>query len=357
MKGVSMIFPYRQPRRSLSSRCAVAAALAAAFALGAGAQTPPPGASGNAGPEASTKPDLANQARMGFPDKVTGYMDLTYSVVRGYRPLKLDLYVPAGVAARPAVIWIHGGGWAGGSPRQPLGPYSDWRIVLERLAARGYVVAGATYRLSGEAKFPAAIQDIKTLTRWLRANAAEIGVDPGRIGVWGESAGGQLAALLGTSCGAKELEGLADPSVSSCVQAVADWYGPTDFSQMDSQLIPKGMKHDTPQSAESNYLGCQLSRCAPASMQLANPIAYVSAKTPPFLIMHGDADTAVPPKQSQILYDALRAKGVPAQLIYVPGANHIFAGATKAQYENALDTVFRFFDDKLAKASSTSATH
>lgn len=323
----------------------VALGLFAVAASIAGAQNAPPGAPN---PAAAAKLDLATQAHLNYPGGVIGYMDVTYSVVRSYRPLKLDLYVPANGTARPAVVWVHGGGWAGGSPRQALGPYPDWRIVLASLAARGYVVVGATYRFSGEAKFPAAIADIKASVRWLRTNASMIGVDPDRIGVWGESAGGQLAALLGTSCGAQELEGVKDPPVSSCVQAVVDWYGPTDFSQMDAQLILGGMKHDTPQSAESNYLGCQLSKCEPSAVQSANPIAYISSSTPPFLIFHGNADTAVPPKQSQILYDALRAKGVPAQLIFVPGANHIFVGATAAQYKNIVDAVFTFFDEKLA---------
>ncbi len=198
--------------------------LFAMAALPVWAQNGPPGAPN---PAAAPKLDLATQAHLSYPGDVTGYMDVTYSVVRGYRPLKLDLYVPASGAARPAVVWIHGGGWAGGSPRAALGPYPDWRVVLASLAARGYVVVGATYRFSGEAKFPAAIEDIKASVRWLRTNAAAIGVDPNRIGVWGESAGGQLASLLGTSCGAVELEGVKDPPVSSCVQAVADWYGPS----------------------------------------------------------------------------------------------------------------------------------
>jgi len=327
--------------------CILTIALIADWAFTVRAQSAPPGPPN----PTATNLDLASQAHLNYPDDITGYMDVTYSVVRGYRPLKLDLYVPAKPSSRPAVVWIHGGGWAGGNPRQPLGPYPDWRIVLARLAGRGYVVVGATYRLSGEAKFPAAIEDIKATVRWLRANAATIGVDPNRIGVWGESAGGQLASLLGTSCGVPELEGVKDRPVSSCVQAVVDWYGPTDFSQMDAQLIPGGLKHDTPQSAESNYLGCQLSKCDLAKVQSANPIAYVTASTPPFLIFHGNADTAVPPKQSQILYDALRAKGVPAQLVSVPGANHMFVGATEAQYKTIVDTVFQFFDEKLGATS------
>jgi acetyl esterase/lipase len=135
------------------------------LALGASPALAQNAPQGPANPAGVAKLDLATQAHLSYPGDVTGYMDVTYSAVRGYRPLKLDLYVPASGGARPAVVWIHGGGWAGGSPRAALGPYPDWRVVLASLGARGYVVVGATYRFSGEAKFPAAIEDIKAGVR------------------------------------------------------------------------------------------------------------------------------------------------------------------------------------------------
>jgi acetyl esterase/lipase len=224
--------------------------------------------------------------------------------------------------------------------------YEDWPQVLAGLAARGYVVAGVSYRLSGEARFPAAILDVKASVRWLRANAAAFGADPKRIIVWGGSAGGQLAALLGTSCNVPELEGkpVHGAEVSSCVQGVVDFYGPTDLLQMDAQALPGSASHEGASSAESLYLGCALRQCPPEQLRLSNPINFVDSSDPPFLVMHGDADTAVPPKQSQELYDALKAAGVPAQLQFVPGVNHVFIGATDEQGKMILDRVFAFLD-------------
>jgi acetyl esterase/lipase len=328
------------------------ALVCALAALAGGALAQPPGAprGGQGGPAAPPVPDLASAPHRDFPGGVRALTDVTYATNRGFRPLKLDLYLPPDRARpRPLVLWVHGGGWAQGDQRGggiATPAYQDWPPVLATLAGRGYVVAAVTYRLSGEAKFPAAIHDVKASVRWLRANAAAFGIDPSRVVVWGGSAGGQLAALLGTSCNVAELEGtpVRGAEASSCVQGVVDFYGPTDFSQMDAQLIPGGQQHGTPTSAESAYLGCTLPQCPPDKVRLANPIAFVDRSDPPFLIMHGDADTAVPPKQSQILYDALKAQGVKAELEFVPGANHIFAGATDAQGKMILDKVFAFID-------------
>jgi acetyl esterase/lipase len=320
----------------------------AAGALATTAMAQPPG--GQGGPAAPSAPDPATAPHRDFAGGVTALTDVTYATNRGFRPLKLDLYLPADRARpRPLVIWVHGGGWAQGDQRGggiATPAYQDWPAVLATLAGRGYVVAAVTYRLSAEAKFPAAIHDVKAAVRWLRANAGRFGIDPSQVVVWGGSAGGQLAALLGTSCDAPELEGTParGAEASSCVQGVVDFYGPTDFSQMDAQRIPNGQAHGTPTSAESAYLGCTLPDCPADKVRLANPIAFVDRSDPPFLIMHGDADTAVPPKQSQILYDALKAQGVKAELEFVPGANHIFAGATDAQGRVILDKVFAFID-------------
>lgn len=280
---------------------------------------------------------------------VIQWTDLTYAAPRGFRPLKLDLYVPpAGGGPKPLVIWVHGGGWLAGDPRagsQPGGPFTDWPQVLARLAARGYVVAGVSYRLTGEARFPAQIEDIKASVRWLKANAAAYNADPDRVVAWGASAGAHLVSLLGTSCGVAALEGPTKPGEpSSCVQAVVDWYGPINFAQLDRLAIPKSMVHEAPDSPESLYLGCNLAACPPGVVQSANAIHYVSEKSPPFLIMHGDADTSVAPGQSLLLRDALRAKGVEAELVTVPGANHSFVGVSAADGEPILQRVFAFID-------------
>ena len=335
--------PHLQMRR-VAHRL-ICASLAALIATAAAAQ---PGAGP---PKAPPAPDPATYPLRHFDGGVVALDDVTYAVDPGFRPLKLDLYIsPVRSPPKALVIWLHGGGWVGGDQRGggiATPAYQDWPAQLAALAARGYVVAAVSYRLSGEAKVPGAIQDVKAAVRWLRANAAVYGIDPSRFVAWGGSAGGQLAALLGTSCNVPDLEGIPvrGAETSSCVQGVVDFYGPTDLRQMDAQL-PPGSKpmHDTPTSAESHYMGCTLPECPPERLRLANPIAFVDRTDPPFLIMHGDADTAVPPKQSQILYDALEAAGVKAELIYVPGANHIFVGATDAQGKMIMDKVQGFLD-------------
>jgi len=300
---------------------------------------------------AQAPPDPAQTPRRDFPGGVVGLMDITYSRLNGFRPLKLDIYrSPAASAPRPLVLWLHGGGWAVGDQRGGgiLAPaYRDWPAVLAGLAARGYVVAAATYRFTGEARSPAQIEDVKAAVRWLRAHAANYGIDPQRIVVWGASAGGQLAALLGTSCGAPELEGpkARGAEASSCVQGVVDFYGPTDLSKVQAQKIPG------PPSAfgdivdmAGEYLGCELQSCPAETVRLANPVAFVDASDPPFLIVHGSADTTVPPGQSVMLYDALRKAGVKAELMMVPGVAHVFQGATDETGKAVLDRVYAFLD-------------
>lgn len=229
---------------------------------------------------------------------------------------KLDLYVPDGTGPFPLVIWVHGGGWQSGDKAL---------TQAMREAGRGYAVASINYRLSGTAKFPAQIHDVKAAVRWLRANAAANKIDPTRVAAFGSSAGGHLVALLGTSGGVASLEDLSlgNPTQPSNVQAVVDFFGPTDFSQMSAtQLaICPPSEHDTPDSAPSKLVGCALPTC-PEAVQKANPIVYVDAKDPPFLIAHGTADCTVPPNQSELLYDALRNAKVPAKLELIDGAEH-----------------------------------
>lgn len=341
--------------RVILSRVLTVVLLSANPALFAAAQVPPSGDAppgiGPGGPGGGLfgmgPPPALTQAKVRYPGGVTGLFDVTYGNAPGFRPLTLDLYYkPADHAAKPVVVWIHGGGFAGGTARMAIGPFGPFDKVLARLAARGYVTAAVNYRLSGEARFPVPVQDVKAAVRWLRANAGKYGIDPKRIAVWGESAGGYLAAVVATSCGVKELEGSGNNAgESSCVQAAVDWYGPTDFPKMDAQQTqPSAMKHSGPSSSESVFLGCELSACSPDLLRLASPVSLASAESPPFLIMHGDSDVAVPWKQSQELRDALAAKGVPVTFTLLPGLNHIFGGATPLKTQEILHTVFDYLD-------------
>jgi acetyl esterase/lipase len=241
----------------------------------------------------------------------------------GEKPLLLDLYLPDRPGGRwPVIVSVHGGGWAAGSKEESSG---------FRYAAQGYAVASIGYRLSGEAIFPAQIEDCKAAVRWLRANADKYNLDPSRFAAWGGSAGGHLAALLGTSGGVSELEGsLGNSGHSSRVQAVIDFFGPTDLLQMDAQAAQQAavrapMKHDAPNSPESRLIGGPIQDNKEKANR-ANPIRYVSRDDPPFLIMHGDQDPLVPIGQSRLLHEALRGAGVEVSFIPVIGGGHGFSG-------------------------------
>lgn len=249
------------------------------------------------------------------PGAPMSWQNLTYAVVPGFGSLLLDLYVPPADEPPPVILWVHGGGWSGGDKEG--GPALD-------LARQGYAVANIQYRLSTEAPFPAQIQDVKSAVRWLRANAATYGFDDGRIGAWGASAGGHLAALLGTTTDVQEFDGTVGDNLeySSRVQAVVDWFGPTDFLQMDAEALQGAtIQHNAVDSPESLLLGCAIQSC-PDRAARASPLTYISADAPPFLIMHGDQDRVVPPHQSEMLADALREAGVEVKLHMVPGAGH-----------------------------------
>ncbi len=259
---------------------------------------------------------------------------------------KLDLYIPAGAtAATPLVIWIHGGGWIGGD--KALNP-SSFQL---RYAQNGYAVASINYRLSSQAIFPAQIHDCKAAIRWLRANADQYNLDTTRFAVWGSSAGGHLAALLGTSNDVVDMEGSVggNNQHSSRVQAVVDWYGPTDFLQMDTQLASQGCgngNHNAPDSAESLLIGCPIQSC-PAAVQRANPMTYFSSDDPPFFIQHGTVDCTVPTGQSQILQNLLQGSGHDTSLITLSGAGH---GGPQFSAESNLLLVDAFLDAKLRQS-------
>jgi acetyl esterase/lipase len=274
-----------------------------------------------------------------FAEGVSGYPDQTYATLSGYRPLKLDLFVPPAkftkAGPRPVIVYIHGGGWAGGGPRRS-GAYKDWPKVLASIAAQGYVVASVGYRFSGEAPFPAAAKDVKTAIRWLRANAAAYNIDKGRFVTFGQSAGGHLAALMAVTCKVAALEPdarvvpnartveLAPSTVagadseSDCVQGGVAWYGSFDFATMP----------DTP--VQRAFLGCGASPCTAEKMATASPSTYVDESDPPMLLMHGTNDTTVPIGQSQAFDRLLREKGVSSRFVTIPDVEHSWIGKTPA---------------------------
>jgi acetyl esterase/lipase len=306
--------------------------------------------------------------KQSFADGVTGYGDLVYSSLPGYRPLTLDVFVPAqkpGPTGFPLAIYIHGGGWMAGHSRQSAS-FEDWPAVLAALAAKGYVVASLNYRLSGEAKFPGAIVDVKNAIRWLRGHHDKYGIDKTRIAVWGGSAGGHLAALAATSC---NVEALAPPVIpgppgapaaspsaneSDCVQAAAIWYGVFDMEASTNRPRPAATANQPPApAADANFLGCQVGSCPAASLKAASPVTFISKQTPPMLLIHGEADDVVPVSQSIEFHKALSAKGGQVELVIIKGVNHSFIGPDPARtHEASMDAInrtFAFFDKTIGK--------
>ncbi len=263
--------------------------------------------------------------------------------------LKLDLYLPAEAAdaSVPLVIWVHGGAWWAGDKKSGRG-------AAKLLVPHGYAVASVRYRLSQEARFPAQIHDVKGAVRWLRAHASIYNLDEARFGAWGPSAGGHLVALLGTSADVDmyqigeaqmDLEGEVggNQQFNSAVQAVSDYYGPTDFLRMND--FPSDIDHDAADSPESKLIGAAIQDHQDLS-QLANPISYASSNDPPFLIVHGTADPLVAFNQSELLYAALKEKYAPDQkevsFIPIEGGGH--GGFTSATLPGS---VVAFFDRHL----------
>ena len=273
---------------------------------------------------ATAQPGTAQAQRMMEAAGATIQRDLVYKRANG-AVLTLDLYCPQKVSGpAPVIVWIHGGGWRRGGKKQ---------CPAVALVPDGYAVASINYRLSSVAPFPAQIEDCKAAVRWLRANAANYNLDADRIGVWGMSAGGHLAALLGTSGEVPELEGSGDNmQYSSRVQAVCDVAGPVDLLALtnlgpERRFAIEGLLGGAPEKDKATT---------------ASPLHYVSKDDPPFLIVHGESDRVVPVEQSQRLYEELRKAGVNATLKILPVGH-------QAVQLDALKDAEVFFDATLKK--------
>ncbi|MDZ7291770.1 MAG: alpha/beta hydrolase fold domain-containing protein [candidate division KSB1 bacterium] len=262
----------------------------------------------------------------------------------------LDLYVPAGLTSpAPLAIYIHGGEWRFGSKGGAMS-------FCDTLLANGYVVADINYRLSGDSLFPAQIFDCKAAVRWLKARARVFNIDTCRVAVIGSSAGGHLAALLGTTAGVDSLEdfGLGSQTTTSRVHAVITFYAPFDFLLMDGhfpQTPPDSCTHpfihDAPDSPASELLGCQISLC-PDRVREASPITYIDASDAPFKLYHGTFDCTIPPYQSVLMDSVLRAANVFSSLTLVPHAVHAFRPNAQQKQD-----MLAFLNQKLTGCSST----
>ncbi len=280
----------------------------------------------------------------GFAQIEPTFPDLDYAGDNHLRQA-MDLYVPSGLKGpAPVVMYIHGGAWRGGDKGEAM-RYAD------SLLAAGYLVADITYRLSKDSPWPAQIEDCKAAVRFLKLNAERFGIDSSRIGVMGHSAGGHLAAMLACGSNAQKLEGpyLRDMGISSSVQAAIDFFGPTNFARMSdfppdpTWNCPSPLDHDSPDSPESELLGCPVPDC-PDRVALADPATYVNGDEPPIWIVHGDRDCLVPADQSRYLYERLKQVESPVELSILEGEGH---GGKAFSTPDMRGKIRRFFDAHL----------
>ena len=257
--------------------------------------------------------------------------DIVFAEVDGHR-LMLDLYLPAVDSRPPLVVWIHGGGWRGGSRKSPK---------IEDVTKHGYALASISYRFTDKAIFPAQIHDCKAAIRWLRANADRYGYNADWIAVAGSSAGGHLALLAGVSGNVKELEGNVGDNLeqSSAVQAVIDYYGPSDFV-LRGKTQPE--RAYTEKSGSFALLGgLRKGKVAPEMEQFASPAHYVSEDDPPLLVFQGKADEVVLPDQSKRIVTRYAEAGLKSQLIELENAGH---GGKQFFTDQNFETARKFLD-------------
>jgi len=307
------------------------------------------------GPETGVKPEFeADWEAAG----IDFYEDIPYGM-GGDHEMFLDLMLPKDREGKklPLIIWIHGGGW---SIPDLTKKYRPTNAVLQA-CRMGFAFASVEYRLVTEKPFPAPIEDCKCAVRFLRANAEELGLDPDAFGIWGESAGGQLAALVGASYMNPRLEGTGGWQDTSCaVQAVCDWYCGGDMTHMGAWRVPEvqkraeelgvkltrmgeGTGQERPGGLFSIMFGKPGEEAAELSMDIS-PIFYVDQEQPAYLLMHGDEDPAVPIAFSYNYFDALLSHGHDATFVVVPRQGH---GFFKGQ--GYYDIVLDFFKHKLAE--------
>lgn len=236
---------------------------------------------------------LIDAINISTPDNVEEILDIEYGT-GGDRKLHLDLYLPKGrTKATPAIIFIHGGAWKGGQR-------GDMKFYCVKFAEQGYVTATVTYRLTGEAPFPAAVHDVKCAVRWLRANATKYQVDPKRIAVSGNSAGGHLSMMIGYSDD-PSLEGTGgNNDVSSRVCAVVNFYGPTDLTT----------DFATKQGVLVDFMDGKTFDEASDTYKQASPLFHLTRDDPPTLTFHGTIDSTVPIIQADKLSEKLKELGI-----------------------------------------------
>ena len=270
-------------------------------------------------------------------EKIKPIVNITYSQPISYFrkniKLEMDILKPNRKGKFPTVLFVAGGSFAHSYKEN----YLQQRMEI---AKAGYVVASMEYRTIPDGVFPQSLEDVKAAIRFLKANAEEYGIDKERIAIMGESAGGYLVAMAGATNGTRDFDKGENLSENSDVKAVVDIYGVTDFGEAD---------FDIPEDIDEGYRAILLSvkfwlNDVRNDIKVTNPISYISEKTPPFLLMHGDADTLVSPVHTEMLHKALIEKGIESTRYVVTGAGH----SDEYWFQpEIIKTIINFLNEKL----------
>ena len=253
---------------------------------------------------------------------MSSILEIDFAQPTGFRPLSLDLRTPEAAGA-PLVVFLHGGGWLRGSRRVFTPGISDAES-FDRIVAAGFAIASCEYRLSGEARFPAQLDDVDSALAWLHAHGGDHGVDASRVVLWGVSAGATLAALTAFR--------------RDDVRGVVDWFGPVDLFTMAEHDLgePPG------ETREARWIGGPAAE-QPGAARAASPVHQVRAGAAPFHISHGTADEHVPFAQSEAFVNALRGVGAEVEFDPVAGGRHFWQGMgdTGPVFDRAIDFISR----------------
>jgi len=275
--------------------------------------------------------------------------DIAYALIPGYRPLEMQLFVPQQSAPAPVILWIHGGGYATGT-RVDGTPWFEATNYRQKALDLGFAFASIDYRLGYEASFPAAVNDAHSSLRWLAKHADKLNIDVAKTFIWGESAGGHLAALTAFTQGIEFFEGGegAEKSDHVKVLGLVDWYGATELTSivrpMDGtdESLPLAFRYPP------EYFNLGPARWKDQEwLSKASPVNYASASSPVTLMVHGDADQMVPLQQSQVLAAKLAQLGVSHQLEVIPGGDHGWMGLPADQVSGIVDRTLAFMASRL----------
>lgn len=270
--------------------------------------------------------------------KLTATDDLVYTAAGAAKPLHVDIQVPAGEGAKPLVIYVPGGGFSSADRKQTLN-------LRTFVAEAGYVVASIEYRVRPDgAVYTDGIADIRAAVRYLRANASTYGIDPTRVALWGESAGGYLASMAGAT----------DTDADSRVQAVIDKFGASDFTKLMADYGPEAEQGfaNSPNPIAQYITGSAEKTLAasPEAVAAANPVTHAGPGDPPLLILHGDSDKLISPSQTLLLHNGVTKAGGDSTRYVVRGADHgdlAFAGDPNAASPWSTEAVVAVMTDFL----------